>query len=109
MYMYMYSPDPGGKTEIPTDMPQSAYPEGFYRALMDCAKLDIPIYVTENGIADKHDDRRELFIKRYLYAMSRAIQDGADVRGYYYWSMMVSFTTTTTILFYFNLNNIIYI
>ena len=70
-------------------MPQSVYAEGFYRALMDCSKLNIPIYVTENGIADEHDDRRELFIKRYLYAMTRAIKDGADVRGYYYWSMMV--------------------
>lgn len=77
--------------EMPTDMDYSIYPEGFYRALMEIAKLGCPIYVTENGIADHKDNRRALFIRRYLYALSRAIDSGADVRGYYYWSLMDNF------------------
>ena len=50
-----------------------------------------PIIITENGIADSADDRRSLFIERYIYAMSKAIKDGSDVRGYYYWSLMDNF------------------
>ncbi|KAG5189489.1 glycoside hydrolase superfamily [Tribonema minus] len=77
--------------EIMTDMPQCVYPEGLYSALKTMATLGKPIIVTENGIADKHDDRRYLYIRRYLYALSRAIQDGVDVIGYYYWSLYDSF------------------
>lgn len=78
-------------TEIPTDMEYSIYPEGFYRALKQIGKLGLPIYVTENGIADFQDDRREHYIRRYLYALSRAISTGSDVRGYYYWSLLDNF------------------
>ena len=77
--------------DIQTDMPYAIYPEGFYRALHEIARLGRPIYVTENGIADDVDDRRALFIRRYLYAMDRAMTDGVDVRGYYYWSLMDNF------------------
>jgi beta-glucosidase len=51
----------------------------------------VPVYVTENGLADAVDDRRALFIRRYLYAVSRALRDGVDVRGYFYWSLMDNF------------------
>lgn len=82
--------------EIKTDMPYCIYAEGLYRAIKDVSERitrvrNIPIYITENGIADAKDDRRELFIKRYLYALYRAIQDGYDVRGYYYWSLLDNF------------------
>jgi beta-glucosidase len=80
--------------DVATDMPYAMYPEGFYRALKAVARLGKPIYVTENGIADARDDRRATFIRRYLYALARAIRDGADVRGYYYWSLMDNFEWT---------------
>jgi len=74
-----------------TDMPYAIYPEGLYRAINQAGKINKPIIVTENGIADSVDNRRSLFIERYIYAMNKAIQDGADVRGYYYWSLMDNF------------------
>lgn len=77
--------------EIMTDMPYAIYPEGLYNAISKISPIGVPIYITENGIADEKDNRRELFLKRYLYALSKAIEDGFDVRGYYYWSLMDNF------------------
>lgn len=78
---------------IMTDMEYPMYAEGFYLALHRVSKAfpGLPIYVTENGVADDDDSRRKLFIKRYLYAMSRAIEEGCNVRGYYYWTLMDNF------------------
>ena len=77
--------------DIQTDMPYAIYPEGFYKAVKTIAKLNVPIIITENGIADDKDDRRSLFIKRYLYALFKTIEEGYDVRGYFYWSLMDNF------------------
>ncbi len=77
--------------EVMTDMPYSIYPEGFYRAIKQTAQLGLPIYITENGIADAEDDRRDLFTRRYLFALSEAVKDGCDVHGYFYWSLLDNF------------------
>ncbi|MCD6346238.1 MAG: glycoside hydrolase family 1 protein [Bacteroidales bacterium] len=77
--------------EIPTDMEYSQYPEGFYRAAKRVAKLGVPVIVTENGIADAQDQYRSDFIRRYLYALSKARDEGVDIRGYFYWSLMDNF------------------
>ena len=77
--------------DIMTDMPYTIYAEGLYRAIELVSVLNIPIIITENGIADSEDNRRELYIKRYLYAMSQAIKDGYNVIGYFYWSLMDNF------------------
>jgi beta-glucosidase len=69
-------------------MPYSIYAEGLYYAIRDVAQLRIPIYITENGIADKTDTKRDLWIKRHFYALHKALQDGFDVRGFLYWSLM---------------------
>ncbi|CAF1620824.1 unnamed protein product, partial [Didymodactylos carnosus] len=76
-----------------TDMSHPIYPEGIYRACMRVRNElgNIPIYITENGIADEADDRRHLYLRRYLYAISKAIKDGCDIRGYYYWSLLDNF------------------
>lgn len=74
-----------------TDMPYTIYTEGIYRAIEDAAKLKKPIIITENGIADAKDDRRGNYINSSLYAVSKAIKDGYDIRGYYYWSLIDNF------------------
>ena len=74
-----------------TDMPYPIYPEGFYRALKTISTLGVPIYVTENGVADQSDTLRPVFIERYVYAMHQAIKDGIDVRGYFYWTLFDNF------------------
>ncbi len=77
--------------DIMTDMPYVIYPEGLYRAIKQAEKINKPIIITENGIADSKDDRRSLFIERYIYAMNKAIQEGSNVEGYFYWSLMDNF------------------
>ncbi len=74
--------------EVMTDMPYAMYSQGLYKAIKDINQLKLPIYITENGIADANDDRRETFLREYLSAMGKAIAEGCDVRGYYYWLLM---------------------
>ena len=77
--------------DIMTDMGYPLYAEGFHRALKTISKMGVPIYVTENGLADDNDTIRPLFIKRYLYALNQALRERIDVRGYFYWSLMDNF------------------
>lgn len=79
------------KHEIMTEMNWEIYPEGIYFVLKDLNKFKKPIFITENGIADGVDQLREKFIKNHLYWVWRAIQDGADVCGYLYWSLLDNF------------------
>ena len=74
-----------------TDMAYPIYPEAIYRSIKRAVTLGVPIIITENGVADKKDSLRSIFIERYLYAVSKAISEGADIRGYYYWSLMDNF------------------
>lgn len=77
------------------------YPKAVYDAihiLNERYKIGIPIYVTENGAyncgeevtADGciHDVERIRYIKGFLYWVHKAMEEGADVRGYYAWSLM---------------------
>ncbi len=77
--------------QIMTDMPYTIYAEGFHKALHRIGTVGLPVYVTENGIPDARDDRRATWIRRYLYAMRKAMDEGVDVRGFYYWSMLDNF------------------
>ncbi|MBI5401306.1 glycoside hydrolase family 1 protein [Candidatus Wolfebacteria bacterium] len=67
------------------------YPEGIYFCLKDLKKYQKPIYITENGLADSEDKNREGFIKETLRNVYKAIKDGVDVRGYFYWSLLDNF------------------
>ena len=62
-----------------------------------------PIYITENGASydDEvdargavHDPQRVSFLQRYIAQVGRAIEGGADVRGYHVWSLMDNFEWT---------------
>lgn len=67
---------------------QIIYPEGLYRAIARCATVGKPMYVAENGIADNNDEFKQDFIRSNVYATAKAIEDGYDVRGYFYWTLM---------------------
>lgn len=51
----------------------------------------MPIYILENGIADAKDQYRADFIREHLKMVHRAIQNGCDIKGYFYWSLLDNF------------------
>ena len=67
------------------------FPEGTYYVLNDLKKYKLPIYITENGIADASDAKRVSFINEHLSWMRKAMDEGADVRGYFHWSLFDNF------------------
>ncbi len=74
--------------EIHTSVAYSLYPEGMYLAIKLLGKLNVPIIITETGVSDADDTIRPEMIRTYLYAISKAIEEGADVRGCFYWSLL---------------------
>ncbi len=51
----------------------------------------LPVYVTENGIGTDEDIVRIDYVKRALAGVKRCLDDGIDVRGYFYWSLLDNF------------------
>jgi beta-glucosidase len=85
-----------------TDMGWEVQPEGLTRLLVRLAKeYDVPpMYLTENGAAyvdvpdadgQVHDPERIAYLSDHLRAIHTAIEHGADVRGYFYWSLLDNF------------------
>jgi beta-glucosidase len=68
-------------------------PEALGAAVAYAAGLlpDVPLLVTENGIATADDEDRIRFTDEALRGLSAAIAGGADVRGYVHWSLLDNF------------------
>ena len=78
-----------------TQMNWEIYPEGLHHFLMMAGEYtgDLPLYVTENGMAnpdtpDQPDDARRAYLSAHLAQVIRAIDDGAKVQGYVIWSLL---------------------
>lgn len=82
-----------------TQMGWEIYPDGLHHFLTRMARDyvgDLPIYVTENGMANADevedsavtDDIRTEYLFAHLDATRRAIADGANVKGFFYWSLL---------------------
>jgi beta-glucosidase/6-phospho-beta-glucosidase/beta-galactosidase len=68
-----------------TDMYYPVHAQGLYEALVQAKEYKVPVYITETGCADRSDAVRPVMIDQYVRATLRAMRDGADVRGFYYW------------------------
>lgn len=64
------------------------YPIGLKNVLLDLKKYNIPIYITENGVADSNDTIRESFVFQMLEKAYEAIKEGVNLKGYFYWSLI---------------------
>ncbi|WP_151717602.1 GH1 family beta-glucosidase [Gemmobacter serpentinus] len=87
--------------EVPGPLPKTQmgweiYPEGlqgFLTRLERDYTKGLPLYVTENGMAnDDHadipDTVRESFIAGHFQAAQNAIAAGVNLRGFFYWSLL---------------------
>jgi beta-glucosidase len=75
-----------------SDLGWEIYPEGLGALVRTWARRSgLPVYVTENGLADAADSRRASFLERHLAELARALADGVDVRGYFHWSLVDNF------------------
>lgn len=95
-------PGPGPRTAFGWEV----WPAALYRMIMRVTK-DYgrrPIYVTENGCsyperpgADGrvHDEQRIEFLRGYIGQAARALDEGADLRGYYLWTLIDNFEWAT--------------
>lgn len=93
-YYYSYSLKKGFLKESSksvTDLGWGIYPKGIYYVLKDLKKYDEPIYITENGLADRKDEKRAKFIIDHLRWVHKAIEEEIDVRGYFHWSLIDNF------------------
>jgi beta-glucosidase len=82
---------------VPPGLPLSAFgwtidPGGLRRAIENLwHEFRLPILITENGVADDHDELRPQFLVDHLAAVCDAIDAGADVRGYLHWTALDNF------------------
>lgn len=86
------------KQYVPADLPKNdlgweLYPEGLFLVLQRFASEGLPLYVTENGMADntENGEQRPRMLRAHLAAMELAVERGVDVRGYLHWSLMDNF------------------
>lgn len=71
-----------------TDMGWEIYPRGLKKVLQYASRLKVPLIITENGVATKDDNKKIKFIKAHVDTIENAIEEGLDVRGYFYWSLI---------------------
>ena len=79
------------ENKIVSDIGWEIYPEGIYWILKWLGKYNLPIYITENGLADTKDKLRKNFTKDHLIWTHKAIEEGVDCRGYFHWSLIDNF------------------
>lgn len=68
------------------------YPDGLCEAIKRLHRqFGLPLYITENGIPDEHDNKRPRWILESLRQVWKAINHNWPVKGYYFWSLVDNF------------------
>lgn len=79
------------ENKLVSDLGWEIYSKGIYQVLKELKKYNLPIYITENGVADKQDKLRANFIKNHLFWIYKAIQENVNIKGYFHWSLIDNF------------------
>ena len=67
-------------------------PAAVAAAVRHAARVSgLPVVVTENGIATDDDELRWTFICQALSSLTELLDEGVDVRGWFYWSLLDNF------------------
>jgi len=81
----------GAEGDRRTQMGWSVWAPGLLEVLKSAARVGVPLFVTENGIATDDDGWRASFLVAHLSQLAEARQSGLDVRGYAHWSWIDNF------------------
>ncbi len=79
------------RKEKVSDLGWALHPQGLDQMIRFVSGYELPIYITENGIADREDKLRAEYLEAHLGVVQQARKNGVDLRGYYYWSLMDNF------------------
>ena len=71
-----------------SDKSWSLNPTGIEQILLGLKKYGVPIYITENGLADQKDKFRVWYMNQILKYCARAMAKGVPLRGYFHWSLI---------------------
>ena len=81
-----------------TQMDYEYYPQALehvirkvYNEFAQAGKENMPIMITENGIATEDDTRRVAFIDEATKGVASCLRDGIPIIGYCHWSLMDNF------------------
>ncbi|MCS7241360.1 family 1 glycosylhydrolase, partial [Candidatus Caldatribacterium sp.] len=85
-----------------SDMGWEVYPQGLYEIVQWAYNIYNPktLYITENGYPSPDtlspeglvlDEERIAYLKAHLTALSKALEEGYPIRGYFVWSLMDNF------------------
>ncbi len=78
--------------EVVASMGYEFWPQALEVAVRHAAEIaQTPLYVTENGLGHDNDERRIAYVHDALEGVGRCLDDGIDVRGYFYWSLLDNF------------------
>jgi beta-glucosidase len=79
---------PAADAEL-TQMGYEFYPQALENTIrLAWQEAQLPVIVTENGLATGDDTRRVAYIRQALEGTARCITDNIPVQGYFYWSML---------------------
>jgi beta-glucosidase/6-phospho-beta-glucosidase/beta-galactosidase len=64
------------------------YPAGIAEVLHEASRYGVPLVVSETGVDDGAGAYDAAWVKGTLGYVKKAMNEGVDVRGYFYWSLM---------------------
>ncbi len=71
-----------------TDMGWEIHPKGLEKVLQYASRLNVPLIITENGVATRDSQKKIAFLREHVDAIERCMRSGMDIRGYFYWSLI---------------------
>ncbi len=74
-----------------SDLGWTMNPENLEHVLRRLGKRNMPLIVTETGVADKRDAYRRNWIHKTILSVQHALQAGIAVKGYLHWTLMDNF------------------
>ncbi len=71
-----------------TNIGWEVHPRGLAKVLRYASRLNLPIMITENGIASHDSQEKVKYMKKHIDVIEKCLRDGLNIRGYFYWTLI---------------------